>query len=317
MKSTAWANSNIAFIKYWGKKDYEKNIPMNPSISMTLDSNLSTKTTVDFSDDYEKDTFVLNGVVCEDNKLKRVSRFLDIVRKKAGINMRAKVISVNNFPTASGIASSASGFAALATSASKAIGLELDKKQLSTLARYGSGSASRSVYGGFVYWEEESAVQIKGKEHWSEFRDVIIILNEKEKEISSREGMRLTVEKSKLYEDRQKKIKQSLGKVREFLQKKNFPMLAYEIMRDSDSMHACINEAGINYLTEESYKLKKKILALNKEEIIAGYTFDAGPNMHIITLEKYLSVIKEAFSDYKKIISGPGEGIRYTEEHLF
>ena len=88
-------------------------------------------------------------------------------------------------------------------------------------------------------------------------------------------------------------------------------------MKDSDNMHACINEVGINYLTKESYELKKKIINLNKKQIISGYTFDAGPNMHVITLEKYLPIIDKEFSGYRKIISGPGKGIEYSNKHLF
>jgi len=317
MKSTAIANSNIAFVKYWGKKDYELNIPSNPSISMTLDENLSTKTTVEFDEKYTEDLFILNDEICFGVKLNRVSKFLDIVRKKAGIRQYAKVMSVNTFPTASGIASSASGFCALALAGSKAAGLELEKKELSALARQGSGSAARSVHGGFVFWKDKFATEIKNKEHWPELRDVIIILSQKEKKTSSRKGMKITAEKSKLYKKRQKKIKKTLENVKKYLHKKNFSKLAKEIMDDSDNMHDCINEAGINYLTKESLKLKKKIIKLNKKETIAAYTFDAGPNMHIITLEKHLPIIEKEFKDYKKILSGTGKGARLTEEHLF
>jgi len=317
MKSTAIANSNIAFVKYWGKKDYEINIPQNPSISMTLDENLSTKTTVEFSEKYTEDLFILNDEIGFGGKLRRVSNFLDIIRKKSGKRQWAKVVSNNNFPTASGIASSASGFCALAFAASKAAGLELNKKELSALARQGSGSASRSVHGGFVFWKNKYGKQIEKKEHWPELRDVIIILTKEEKKVSSRQGMKITAEKSKLYKKRQKKIKKTLENVKKYLHEKNFSKLAKEIMQDSDDMHACINEAGIEYMTEESFKLKKKIIKLNKKETIAAYTFDAGPNMHIITLEKHLPIIEKEFKDYRKIISATGKEARLTEEHLF
>ena len=129
--------------------------------------------------------------------------------------------------------------------------------------------------------------------------------------------MKLTAEKSSFYKERQEKINKTLDKVKNFLIEKKFPMLALEIMKDSDNMHMCIREVGINYLTEEAYELKKKIIYLNNEEIKAGYSFDAGPNMHIITLKKYLPLIMEKFGDYKKIISKPGKGVRLTKEHLF
>ena len=317
MKATAIANSNIAFVKYWGKKDSLLNIPMNPSISMTLDENLSTKTTVEFSEKYNEDELILNNEKQTGNKLERVSKFLDLVREKTNTKLKAKVVSKNSFPTGSGIASSASGFAALAHASCKVLNLNVSKKELSGLARQGSGSAARSVYGGFVEWHDKYSKQIKDETFWPELRDVIIIIDTKEKEVSSREGMQKTVLESKLYKERIKNIKNRLKKITSFLLRKNFSMLAYEIMKDSDDMHACINEVGINYLNKTSYELKKKIIYLNNEEIKAAYSFDAGPNIHIITLKKYLPLVIEEFADYKKMISKPGKGVRLTKEHLF
>ena len=320
MKATAIANSNIAFIKYWGKKDQVKNIPMNPSISMTLDDNFSTKTTVEFSDKYTNDILILNNKKQIGNKFERVSIFLDIIRKKSNIELKAKVVSVNTFPTASGIASSASGFAALAAASCKALNLEISQNELSGLARQGSGSACRSVYGGFVEWKNESAVQLQNENFWPELRDVVVILSNEEKPISSREAMKLSVEKSKLYQDRIKNIQNPIRLVKSAILKKNFEKLARHIMKDSDSMHECIEETGIKYLNESSLKIKEIICALNKNKIKAAYTFDAGPNAHIITLSKYLDDIKDALKkiQYQKVfISQAGKGIRYTDNHLF
>src|SRR3989338_8296198 len=129
MKSTAIANSNIAFVKYFGKRDELLKLPMNPSISMTLDENFRTKTTVEFSSEYDCDEFILNGEEEQGDKLFRVSKFLDIVRKKAGKKLFAKIVSINSFQTGAGIASSASGFAALAASSVKAICLETSEKE--------------------------------------------------------------------------------------------------------------------------------------------------------------------------------------------
>ena len=320
MKATATANSNIAFVKYWGKKDNKLNIPMNPSISMTLDENLSTKTTVEFSEKYSTDEFKLNNEKQTDNKLDRVSKFLDLVRRKANTKLKAKVVSNNTFPTGSGIASSASGFAALATASCNALNLNITEKELSALARQGSGSATRSIYGGFVEWEGEYSEQIKDENHWSELRDVVVVVSNEEKPISSREAMQISVEKSKLYKERVKNIHKTLDLVRIAIQDKNFPELAKLIMQDSDSMHACINETGIQYLNDASHKIKQIIKTLNNTQIKASYSFDAGPNAHIITLEKHISEIKQSLSKesyINLIISKPGKGVRLTKEHLF
>ncbi|MEK6917127.1 MAG: diphosphomevalonate decarboxylase [Nanoarchaeota archaeon] len=313
MKATAIANSNIAFVKYWGKKA-EGNIPMNASISMTLDSVLSTKTTVEFSPKYDKDEFILNDKKETGEKLERVSKFLDIFR--CGSN--AKIVSVNTFPTASGIASSASGFAALAAACNKSMELNMTDTQLSALARKGSGSASRSIYSGFVEWSGESAKQLQDEVYWEELRDIVVIVSSGEKKISSRDAMKLTQDKSKLYKERIKNIDKTLEIVRKAISRKDISVLAESIMKESDNMHACIEEIGIKYLNETSHAIKEIITNLNSNGIIAAYTFDAGPNAHIITTKKNLPKIKDAlFAFGRLIVSKPGKGVRYSEEHLF
>jgi diphosphomevalonate decarboxylase len=321
MKSTAAANSNIAFVKYWGKKDEALNIPMNPSISMTLDENVSTKTTVEFSDLYKEDEFILDNVEQAGEKLQRVSRFLDIVREKANSKLKAKAVSANNFPMASGIASSASGFAALAAASANALGLKLTESEISALARRGSGSAARSIHGGFVEWENESAKQIKNENHWPELRDIIVLLSSEEKQISSREGMKLTVQTSELYKKRTSGINMILFKVRRAILNKDFPGLIESIMKESDNLHDCMSDTKprLNYLNDDSHKIKNIIKTMNSRVIKAGYSFDAGPNAHIITLDIYVEEIMHLLKQFscKKIISKVGKGITYTEEHLF
>ncbi len=321
MKATAIANSNIAFVKYWGKKDILLNIPMNNSISMTLDENVSTKTTVEFSEKYKIDELILNNERQSGEKLLRVSNFLDLIRKKASINFKAKVVSVNNFPTAVGIASSASGFAALAAASTKALNLKLNEKELSALARQGSGSASRSIYGGFVEWKEEYAEQIKNETHWPELRDIIVVVSDKEKYMSSREAMKITVDTSALYKKRIQNINFTLFKIKRLIINKEFTMLMEAIMKESDNMHECMADSNpkIVYLNEESKEIKSIIRNINSKNIKAGYTFDAGPNAHIITQDTYVPEIIYALGKYKTniIISKPGKGIQYTEAHLF
>src|SRR5574342_110791 len=170
--ATAQANPNLAFIKYWGNRDNVLRLPMNGSISMNLDG-LSTRTTVSFQPSLPFDELIINGHEVTGSGLDRVSYILDIVRGMANIHERAEVMSENNFPSGTGIASSASAFAALALAGSKAAGLNLSERELSRLARRGSGSAARSIPGGFVEWqagtgdEDSFAFSIAPAEHWA------------------------------------------------------------------------------------------------------------------------------------------------------
>ncbi len=308
-KATAIACSNIAFLKYWGKRDESLNLPMNPSISMTLDEQVSTKTTVEFSDEYSEDEFYLNGKKETGEKLERVKKFLDIVREKA------KVISENSFPTGSGIASSASGFAALTAASTRALNLNLSLKELSALARLGSGSACRSIYNGFVEWQDEYAIQIKDKNHWPEIRDLIVLVADNEKKISSREAMQLTVKTSKKYKERLNSINMMYFKIKRAIINKDFVNLCEAIMKESDNLHECMldTEPKLDYLNEISYEVKNMIKEINKKIVKAAYTFDAGPNAHIITLDKYVDeiLIELKRKNLNFIVSKCNGGIRY------
>src|SRR5512141_562680 len=150
--ATAQAHPNIAFIKYWGNRDNALRIPMNGSISMNLDG-LFTRTTVSFQPSLPYDELIINGHEVMGAGRNRVSCILGIIREMAGTHDSAEVMTENNFPSGAGIASSAAAFAALAVAGSKAAGLNLSEQELSRLARRGSGSAARSIPGGFVEWQ--------------------------------------------------------------------------------------------------------------------------------------------------------------------
>ncbi|MCB0292972.1 MAG: diphosphomevalonate decarboxylase, partial [Calditrichaeota bacterium] len=191
MKKTALAHANIALVKYWGKRDAALNLPAVGSISMTLEA-LSTHTSVDFRDDLPGDMLILNGRPAAVKQEQRVGAFLDLFRREAGITAAAEVVSENNFPTGAGLASSASGFAALALAAGAAAGLPLSPTRLSELARRGSGSAARSIYGGFVEMKagersdgtDAVAVQLQNAAYWP-LAMLILITSEQEKELGS------------------------------------------------------------------------------------------------------------------------------------
>jgi len=190
--ATAQAFANIAFIKYWGNRDNVLRLPMNNSISMNLDG-LYTRTTVSFQPSLPFDELIINGHEIRGAGLDRISYLLDIIRGMAGIQERAEVISENNFPSGAGIASSAAAFAALALAGSKAAGLSLSEPELSRLARRGSGSAARSIPGGFVEWQagtgddDSFAFSIAEPGHW-DLVDCVAIVSASHKKTGSTEG---------------------------------------------------------------------------------------------------------------------------------
>ncbi len=228
MKATARAHTNIALIKYWGKRNESLILPTNSNLSVTLDG-FSTETTVHFQEDLKKDIFLLNEQNVEGNALEKVAVFLDKVRALSGKELYAQIQSVNHVPTAAGFASSASGLAALAAASAKAIGISLDDTELSKLARQGSGSACRSIYGGFVEWQmgeredgaDSFAVQVADKSHW-DIRIAAVVLSKTTKKVSSREGMRRTVETSPFYAGWLEQTPKDLQEIKQAIAEKDF-----------------------------------------------------------------------------------------------
>ncbi|MCX6769314.1 MAG: diphosphomevalonate decarboxylase, partial [Candidatus Micrarchaeota archaeon] len=261
-KATWLATPNIAVIKYWGKRDSKLNLPFNGSVSVTMDETVHTRTTVEFDSSLSRDLFSLNGKIARADETVRVSRVLDEVRKKAGITHKARVYSENNFPTAAGIASSASGFAALACAASDAAGLKAASKQLSLFARMGSGSACRSVLGGFVEWKMGSrkdgadsyAVQIAPASHWRQLRNVIAITDAGRKDIGSDEGMQLTVAGSALYRQRLRMMPAVIRGMKGAIRQRDLPGFLSIAMKESSNMHAVMLDSTppIIYLNDIS-----------------------------------------------------------------
>lgn len=316
------AGSNIAFLKYWGKRDEEQNLPLNPSISMTLDETLSTRTTIEFSEDFEHDSLDLNEIEETGPKLERISRFLNILREKADVSYLAKVVSINTFPTGAGIASSASGFAALAGAGAKALGLEMSDDELSGLARLGSGSAARSIHGGFVEWEDEQATQLFPADHWAHLRDLLVIVSTTEKSIGSTEAMRQTVETSRLFKKRLGKLAARQKGMVQAIKDRDFQKLAPLIIEESDDLHACMKDTipSIDYLNGVSRQVIERLNGLNHKDFVAAYTFDAGPNAHVICDTHDLSKVRESLNDLQGVqllVAGLGNGLMHSRRHLF
>jgi diphosphomevalonate decarboxylase len=255
---------------------------------------------------------------------------LDAVRASAGIKARARVYSENNFPTAAGIASSASGFAALACAAADAAGLRASSASLSRFARMGSGSACRSVIGGFAEWKMGSkkdgsdsyAVQIAPASHWKELRNVIAITDAGRKLIGSDMGMQLTVNGSALYQERVKRMPSIIRGMKGAILSCDLEAFLSLAMKESSNMHAVMLDSTppIIYLNDISHAIMRAVHAFNDEEgeIAAGYTFDAGPNAHVYTMEKHARKIEAMLSKIegvkKTITCRPGRGPRRLKE---
>jgi diphosphomevalonate decarboxylase len=287
MKSTALAHPNIAFIKYWGNRDSSLRLPANGSISMNLNS-LFTRTTVNFSANIKTDRLQISYRPITGPGLERVSSFLDLVRQMAGMNHRAEVVSENNFPSGAGIASSAAAFAALALAASQAAGIVLTNRELSRLARRGSGSACRSTPSGFVEWqvgkaEEDSyAFSIASPDHW-DLVDCVAIVSTGHKKTGSTEGHALA-ETSSLQAARVADTPRRLDLCRRAILERDFEAFASIVELDSDMMHAVMmtSTPGLFYWRPASITVMDAVREWRKSGIPVCYTVDAGPNIHVI-----------------------------------
>jgi len=288
--ATAQANPNIAFIKYWGNRDNILRLPVNGSISMNLDG-LYTRTTVSFQPSLPFDELIINGHEITGAGLKRVSYILDIVRDMANIQERAEIVSENNFPSGAGIASSASAFAALALSGSKAGGLNLNEAELSRLARRGSGSASRSIPGGFVEWrigstdEDSFAFSIAPANHWK-LVDCIAIVSASHKKTGSTEGHAIAPT-SPLQAARVADTPRRLDLCRNAILNKDFDSFASIVELDSDIMHSVMmtSTPALHYWKPASLAVIDAVRQWRSEGLATCYTVDAGANVHVICLE--------------------------------
>jgi len=321
-KATAIACANIAFIKYWGQRDAELNLPANSSLSMNLDR-LTTVTTVEFSPDYDDDLVILDGREVHHEAKQRIVAHLDRVRAMAGLQDKAKVVSENSFPVGAGLASSSSGFAALSLAASRAAGLELSERELSILARFGSGSACRSIPGGFSEWmagtcsEDSFAKQIAPPEHW-DLRDVIAIVSRVHKRVGSTEGHALAPT-SHLYPARVASVADRLAEAKAALLKKDLTTLGPLIEEDAVSMHAVMmtSRPPIYYWLPSSMRLIHEVRSWRAGGLEVYFTFDAGPNAHLICQAADQAEVERRLEDMEEvlevIVSGPGPGARVME----
>ena len=285
--ATAQSHPNIAFIKYWGDQDTALRIPANGSISINLDG-LFTRTRATFDPSLEGDVLSLNGRPAHESELARVSIFLDHVRQLARLCHFARVESSNNFPMGAGIASSAAAFAALSLAACTAAGLDLDERALSRLARHGSGSACRSVPGGFVEWqagqddESSYAFSIAPPGHW-QLADCIAVVSQAHKPIGSTEG-HTRAGSSPLQAARVADAPRRLDLCRRAILARDFQALAEVVELDSNLMHAVMitSSPALLYWQPATLELMQAVTEWRRAGWPVCYTVDAGPNVHVI-----------------------------------
>lgn len=326
MKKTAIAPANIAFVKYWGKKAEEMRIPTNNSISMNL-NNLKTTTTVEFSEGFKEDCIVIDGQEATSIQKDRVVQYLDRIRKLADLNYKAKVVSKNNFPKGTGLSSSASGFAALTLAATGAAGFDLSEKQLSILARLGSGSACRSIPDGFVEWgkgdsrESSFAVSLYPPDYWDIY-DVVAIVGSQEKEVSTSQSQKKAFS-SPFFKERLARIDSKIALVKKYLKEKDFEKFGQLIEDEALELHAIIltSKPSLIYWFPETIRIMKLVRSWRREGLSVYFTINTGHDIHLICqkkdMDKLLKRLKTVAGIKNIIVNRPSVGARLIDDHLF
>jgi len=325
MKATARAHSNIAFVKYWGRKDEELRIPTNGSISMNL-SNLFTTTTVEFSPLYLSDEVVVKDEINE-TTVKRVITHIDRVRELANSTLKSKVVSINSFPSGTGLSSSASGMAALTLAATKALRLDLSEKELSILARQGSGSASRSIPSGFVEWvdgntsEESFSQSIFPAEHW-DIVDIVVVVSKEKKDVSTSEGQK-RAESSLFFQTRLNHIQEKIASCRNLIGKRNFSEFGKLIEMEALELHAIMITSWppLIYWLPQSIYVMKSVQKWREEGLEVYFTVNTGQDIHVICQKKDEAKITARIKGLENIIkiirNSPSNGTYLLKDHLF
>lgn len=330
-KTTVKASSDIALVKYWGKKDKILRLPANGSLSMVLDS-LYTTTTVEFLATLKQDQVTIDGAV-EAGETSRVVKQLDRVRalaKAQGLiqtDIFARVVSENNFPKSTGLSSSGSGFAALTMAAVKAIGLDLNQKELSILARQGSGTACRCVCGGFVQWLDGNTSENSYSESFAAsahlpIRDLVVIVSEDKKLMSSTEGHDLA-ESSPFFAARQERMSEKLSQAKNAILAKDFVALGELAEAEALEFHSILLTSSPTILLfyPGTVEVMQAVRKLRRDGVPVYFTINTGFNVHVLTLPQYEAEVEEALqalSSVQKIISsGVGETPEYLQNHLF
>jgi diphosphomevalonate decarboxylase len=337
-KATAIAHPNIAFIKYWGNRDDELRLPANPSLSMNL-GELHTTTTVAFDAGLERDEVIIDGQPAEEAARGRVSTHLDLIRQLGGMprpspvasgaarRSATRVVSRSNFPPGVGIASSASAFAALTVAACAAAGLNLTEAELSALARRGSGSACRSVPGGYTEWmmgrgnATSFAHSIAPASHW-ELRDLVVVVSREHKVVGSSRGHGLAVS-SPLHAARLLAVPAMLAACKRALLARDLEAMGVLIEEDTVMMHAVMmtSRPALYYWAPATIGVIQAVQSWRTAGLPVYFTIDAGPNVHLICEAGDAAQVESRARALPGVldvlVSAPGGPARLVEDHLF
>ncbi|HEY6723453.1 MAG TPA: diphosphomevalonate decarboxylase [Polyangiaceae bacterium] len=312
----ASAHSNIALIKYWGKSDSARNLPAVPSLSLTLDG-LTTTTRVQFDAELSADRVQLDGALVAGREHARVVALLDRVRALRGFELRARVESTNDFPTAAGLASSASGFAALALAASHASGLSLSLEAVSGLARQSSASAARSLFGGFASLpaDSEHAHQVAPSTHW-DLRLLVAVTEEGRKPLGSTEAMEVTKRESPYYSAWVAHAPELYQEAERAIRERRFDTLGACMEQSTMMMHASMwaTRPAIVFFTDATLGVVHRVRALRKEGLPCYFTIDAGPHVKVLVEARHAAALQRELASLvqvKRVIPcAPGPGAR-------
>ena len=319
---TVRAHANIALVKYWGKRNPGLNIPATGSISMTL-SDLHTTTTL-WENDEGRDSMLLNGSSPPSGMMDRTVKYLDLLRDRTGVKAFFGIDTGNNFPTSSGLASSASGFAALAAAFFRINRLEVSPAKLGMFTRLGSGSAPRSLIGGFAEMktgqrpdgEDSFAVELCPPDYW-DLRLVVAANTSAQKKTGSTSGMEHTRETSPYWDAWIRTHASDLEKARNAIRRRDFKTLGTVAEANALAMHASAIAArpGIVYWNPVTIECMNAVLNLRNYGVQCYFTIDAGPHVKVLCLPDKAAEIAKVLGDIEGvqdvIINTPGPGIQY------
>ncbi|KAI1136796.1 Diphosphomevalonate decarboxylase [Hypoxylon sp. FL0543] len=338
-KASTTAPVNIAVVKYWGKRDPKLNLPTNSSLSVTLSqADLRTLTTATCSASYQgEDSLTLNGEPSDITGARTQACLRELRARRAALEaenpslpklstMPLRIVSENNFPTAAGLASSAAGFAALVRAIADLYELPSSPTELSLIARQGSGSACRSLFGGYVAWRggeqadglDSKAVEVAPASHWPNMRALILVVSAAKKGVSSTSGMQQTVATSDLFKGRIATVVPAhMEKMEAAIRDRDFASFAEVTMKDSNSFHACCADTypPIYYMNDVSRAAVRAVEAINAAagKTVAAYTFDAGPNAVVYYLEENSGPVVGTFHNLLQGTNGWKDGAKaYT-----
>jgi len=324
-RKTIISPANIAFVKYWGRRDHNLILPLNSSVSMNMDS--CTTTTSCQWGEYENDSIKVKFENKESVELtgvprEKVVKIIERIRQRLGLKQNIKIVSENNFPEATGIASSASGFSALTKALYESAGENLSEKEMTIETRLsGSGSACRSISTGFVVWDkgdkddgsDSFAYSIAEPDHWA-LSDIVCVVDIGNKKISSAEGHSRA---KNLYMDArligiEERVKETIKAIKE----KDIEKLGFITEIETLSLHTVcmMSEPPIFYWNDKTFLVMEAVRELRARGVMAYYTMDAGANVHVITEQMHEKIVIDYLKNIpgvvKMIVAHPGEGTR-------